>query len=344
MHGVQSMNLNIQIFMNTANSSYERDLLRDMHRGINQKLNPNNLPYLEWIESTNNDLSFNYIDKYKMPKDVDLAVMLGSWKPQRIKDWNNPGHNLHHYIRTLIARESRNFLCIETPLLNRQISNDHEYYRVGLNGFLANDGIFIEPRKYPKDRLDELGIEFPGWKTKGDKIIIALQLPGDASMRNQDVNDWCLACVQQIRKLSNRPIDIRTHPGLGEKSWSYVTDLFRQLQKLNLQDVKLVDGSVVNLQDHFQDAYCLIGYTSGVCIDAVVNGIPVIAHDEGNFTYDICEKYIDNIENIYDSLPSVEATQQHLQNLAYHQWSREEMQTGQVWEHFAKILEKNLVK
>ena len=336
------MDFNIKVFMNTANSADEREILRDMHKGIETCINPNSIPYETWKEFNKGNLAFDYLDRYAIPKKTDLAIMFGSWKLSRVRDKNSTRDPIHHLVRLAIARECDNFLCIETPLLNRTISDSHQYYRVGLNGFLQGEGTFIKNIDYPNDRLNELGIKFNNWQSRGENIIIPLQLPGDASLRHQDINDWCMFAIENIRMHSDRPIDLRIHPALGEKSWEAVTGLYRKILQSTFENVNFVNGQTVSLQEHFDNAYCVVSYTSGTSIDAMVAGIPVIPWDEGNFAYPICDAHVENIENVIEKMPSEEVTQQYLQNLAYHQWTIDEMKSGIVWQHFEDIITESI--
>jgi hypothetical protein len=324
--------------MNTAGHNHEREILRMMHEGIKERLEPKERrEFKEW-KRINKEMGlgagveYSYDEKYT---SCDVAVMFGSWKPER--------SNIHHIVRCSIAEESPAFICIETPLLGRRVFEENKYQRVGVNGFLNRAALFGEERDYPDDRLKQLGINYQGWKrNKGDKIVIALQIAGDASLRNNDINEWCRDTVKTLRTYTDRPIEIRTHPGVSAKGWGNHEELFKEFLFGNYKNISFVNGRDVPWEDQILNAYCIVAYTSGLSIDAVVNGVPVIACDEGNFAWNVGEKKLSNIENL--KLVSDADVHQWLKNLAYCQWTPKEMGSGQCWEHLKSSINMILSK
>jgi len=327
----------VKVFMNSAGHNHERDILRMMHDGITNMLVPTDKKQLRNWKQINKSLGrgsgveYDYSEKYSK---CDVAVMLGSWKPGR--------SNIHHIVRTSIVENSKSFICIETPLLGRQVFKPNKHQRVGINGFLNRDAIFGEEINYPNDRLIDLGINYKGWKmNNGSKIVIAMQLAGDASLRHNDINQWCWDTVHTLRGYTDRPIEIRTHPGVSEKGWGNHEELFKKFAfNATIKDVTFVNGREVPWESQIKNAYCVVAYTSGLSIDAVVNGIPVIACDEGNFAWNVAERKLANIESL--RLEKEDNVQQWLQNLAYCQWTPEEMESGKCWSHLNSSLDKVL--
>lgn len=322
--------------MNTAGHNVEREILRCMHDGIKKSIQPEDeKKFKEW-KKINKDLGLGagveycYDEKYST---CDVAVMFGSWKTDR--------SNIHHVVRSDIANLAKCFICIETPLLGRKVFQSNKHQRVGVNGFLNKDALFGDEKDYPGDRLKELDIDYKGWKeNNGEKIVIALQLAGDASLRHNDINEWCKDTVKRLRYYTDRPIEIRTHPGISSKGWSNYEELFRDFCFNNYKNISFVNGREIPWEKQILDAYCVVTYTSGLAIDAVVNGIPVIACDEGNFAWSIAERKLENIENL--NLAPNSVVHQWLRNLSYCQWTPQEMESGRCWEHIRKSVNKVL--
>jgi len=65
-----------------------------------------------------------------------------------------------------------------------------------------------------------------------------------------------------------------------------------------IKNISFVNGREVPWEKQILDAYCVITYTSGLAIDAIVRGIPVIACDEGNFAWNVAERKLRNIESL----------------------------------------------
>jgi len=330
--------MQVKVFMSSAGHNSEREVLRCMHDGIHTVMNPEELSKEERKLQKNLDkelgikrgVSYEYDEEYR---PCDVAVFLGSWKPERTRTW--------HQTRTSIKKHSDCFVVIETPLLGRQMFQKNVHYRVGVNGFLNRDALWGNNVDRPSDRFDQLGLSYTGWRVKtelGDKIVIALQLAGDASLRNCDINEWCIDTVKTLREYTDRPIQIRTHPGVSEKGMGNHEDLFKQFAFANFENVTFINGKEVPWKDNLEDAYCVVTYSSGLAIDAVLNGFPVIACDEGNFAWNVAETKLKNIENL--NLSSEEEVQQWLYNLAYCQWTTDEMESGECWQHLQPAIEQ----
>jgi len=334
--------MNVQIYMNSAGHNREREVLRCMHDGIMSVEVPDDKDKADLLKSMAKELGrkrkveYCYETTYQK---ADVSVFLGSWKPDRARSW--------HETRTDLARNSKSFVCIETPLLGRKMFQKDSYHRVGINGFLNRAAYWGEDKDYADDRLKKLGYEYKGWKKPnelGDTIVVALQLAGDASLRGNDINEWCLDTITELRKHTDRPIEIRTHPGVSEKGMSNHDDLMKHFifkYSTSIKDVTFVNGKDIAWENQLKDAFAVIAYSSGLSIDAVANGVPVIACDEGNFAWQVAEKRIENINDM--KLASEQQVYQWLANLAYMQWSPEEMLSGECWQHLKPTIERVLL-
>lgn len=323
----------VKVFMNSAGHNHEREILRKMHDGIEQRLIPKDIKRLKNLKNVNKEkgrgtgIEYCYEEKYSK---CDLAVIFGSWKPERT--------NIHHVIRSDVVENAKSFICIETPLLGRQVFQPNQYQRVGINGFLNKAATWGPDIEYPDDRLKMLNIHYSGWKRHlGNKIVIAMQLAGDASLRHNDINQWTLDSVKTLRKYTDRPIEIRTHPGVSAKGWSNHDEMLRSFLFSNIKNVTFVNGREIPWEEQILDAYCVVTYTSGLAIDAVVNGIPVIACDQGNFAWNVAETRLENVESL--SLATENEVYSWLKTLSYCQWTPEEMQSGICWDHLKDSVE-----
>lgn len=332
--------MNIEVFMLTGQNNGEKDILRAYHRGIQNYFFqkhfdtiPNESEYTKFtkkLKEKNISVSLNYNEN--CGDDIDVAVIFGSAKARE---------NLHHRVRNDVITNAKNYIVIETPLLNRKIvkQSNHEYYRIGLNGFLNGEGNF-NAENSNADRLREFNIDLQDWKTNGNEILILLQLPGDASLRNSDHGEWLLDTVDQIRAQTDTTINIRFHPAMSEKGHE---NFFSDIGKIvfrNHANIKWSDGKQSTLQEDFENASVCVTYSSGSAIDAVIAGVPTIAVDEGNFAYPICSKTIDDINSPY--LSTLDERTQWLQELSYCQWSRAEMANGIAFKHIYPVIEEKV--
>ena len=254
----------------------------------------------------------------------DVAIFFGSWK-DRNSTWHKTKNN--------IVSNNKPFICIETPLIGRGPVSDileDDWYRIGVNGFLADTGNFNNVDR-PSDRWEmiskQLKVNFKAWKKEGEYIVVALQLPGDASLRGTPIDKWAADVVAELRKHTNMHIVVRT-PQLPREYDAY------QIKRItDVGGVSIQQGTKDNLIPTLDRAYATVTFSSGFGIDSVINGVPTIAMDPGSFAYELGNNKIENINNL--KYPD---RQQWLNNLAYAQWSGEEIKEGLPWKHLKGIV------
>jgi hypothetical protein len=330
--------MNIKIFMLSAANDAERDILKDFGAGVQTWLNTvstDNQPYLDAVRlgrwerlgRFKHCLEYEYAEAYT---NCDVAVIFGSWKPREKGT---------HQVRTSVANLSNTFLCIETPLINRYTDQDNHAWRIGINGYLNRDAHWPELTAAEADRkLEEMGVSWQGWTNNPDgHIVLALQLPGDASLRGSDVNDWALRCVDKIRLVSDRPIVIRNHPLCSQRAFADHEELGRRLLLRGHNHLRFSDGQLVPWSQDLRDAYCTVTYTSGLAIDSILAGVPTVACDPGNFAWGISENDPANIEKL--ALPNDDIMQHWLRHLSACQWSEKEMRDGTAWQCLLSALD-----
>ncbi len=263
----------------------------------------------------------NHIDT----NDVeDVAVIFGSWK-----DRDAP----HHNIKRLVVERDIPFIVFETPIVGRQEVTDYfhdDWYRVGINGFLADDGLFQNHFSKDDSRWKkvqkELGVVKEPWRIRHleQPIIVALQLPGDASLRGTDISKWAVKTCLQIREHTERKIILR------------FPQLNRQFDLRGILDISNIEGQAgtkENLIPTLKNAHCSVSYSSGLAVDSILAGCPVFVDSKASFAYDMAARDLSYIED-----PLMLGRDQWLYNLCNCQWSIEEIKDGTVWKHLKKLL------
>jgi len=331
--------MKVLVSITSGSNNTERNILRSFYDGIEKY-------YFQYFKCSDHktlkkvhdiDLRLSYDPEIEK---CDVAVQFGT-----VKERNNE----HHITRQSIRKNSKTVVYIETPLLGRKIvkKSDHEFYRVAVNGFLNNDGIFYQTDNLDRNRLQLLknsGLyikDFTGWKNHNDgAILLLLQLPGDASLRGQSHSEWFLETVDKIRKITDREIIVRFHPAMSEKGraefFSEIKDVFFK----NYKNIIWSDGIEYPLEKDFERSGICVSYTSGSCIDAVLFGLPVIAMDEGNLAYSISSRRVEDISN--PKLASTTEIQEWVLLLANSQWNEQEMLNGTVWSKIYPIVLEQL--
>lgn len=313
--------MNVKIFLNSAGHYQHQTMLTKFLDGVQ-------VNGLDTVE-------FSLGDEYS---SCDVAIMFGSWKDRE---------KGHHLVRSSIAQRADCFVVIETPLLNRSVTSENTQWRVGVNGFLNNQGLFVKKENVgnmPTTRYNKLNSAgWQGWKDNPDgHIVLLLQLAGDASLRRTNIYEWAMFALTELRKQTDRKILIRPHPLSNAKPGDEFFEFYYNVNKQKISNVEFVDSKTVTLKENLKDAYCSIAFSSGSSIDSIVEGIPVIACDPGNFAWSVSSKYPNEVNRLLKFEP--QRIRKWLDDLAWSQWSVTEMQNGTCWEHLRPICQGILDK
>lgn len=275
---------------------------------------------MRWFAEGVSDVC-NVVQWTSLPDDHKkyVPVIYGSVKKNRSA--------AHHKIKSQVFDHGRPFVMLETPLVHRRADTiDHGWLRVGINGFLWDDAEW----GFEHMDLSRNIVEPIEWRKNGAHILILMQNPGDASLRGADIFEWTENTVTELRKHTDRPIRIRPHP-LPNKQ-----NRLEQL-KQKLKDVTFVENKLPDklrpLKEDFKNCWCVVTYSSGSSVDAVMAGIPNIACDPGNMAWSISSKKLSMIEQPYTG-----DTKLWEQQISHCQFSVEELRNGTCWNHIRQSL------
>ena len=156
----------------------------------------------------------------------------------------------------------------------------------------------------PDDRWRALGLSIQPHRP-GRKILICP--PSDKAMMfwNLNLDQWLKDVVNQIKKVSDREIVIRTKPARRDR----VTG----------------DSLEVALT---RDVHCLVTFNSIAAIEALMLGKPVFTLGP-NAAAPLANRDLHNIDD--PSMPSVDEVRLLCKNLSYQQFSNNEMRDGTAW-------------
>jgi glycosyltransferase involved in cell wall biosynthesis len=255
--------------------------------------------------------------------------------------------------RDIQENHSGTFINIETPFLGRRVfqrsrlaawmykkvkivshhrfSDDYSYYRIGIDGFLADDADFNN-RSSPPDRWREmsrtLGLKLKPYRRHGRSIMVIGQVPGDLSLRGLDIVDWMYETALAAQQHSDRPIIVRPHPVT-------VPHMLKEIRRRfdGLAGITLDYPPRRPICDVLKDCWVLIAYSSGATIDALIEGVPCVAFSPANPAWPVSDHSLERIEH-----PTLFEREQWLCDLAYAQWSPGEMQAGLAWRHLRRAV------
>lgn len=186
---------------------------------------------------------------------------------------------------------------------------DHAYfdrghgksYRITRNSYEAGP-----IRQCSDDRFAGLGVSMRPWRKHGRDIIVCP--PTDYFMQAHGCPDWLEKTLETLRRVTDRPIVIRTKPAPGE--------------------------AAVPLPEALETAHALVTHSSNVAIEAACLGTPVFVSPSsaaapiGRF----------NVERI--ETPFYPDRRPWLAHLAYNQFSFDEIASGEAWRLLLELEER----
>jgi hypothetical protein len=142
-------------------------------------------------------------------------------------------------------------------------------------------------------------------------------------MQGLDVIKWLNSTIQEIRKYSQRPIVVRTHP--GDKK-------IKQILKVNYPNTRL--STSPNLIDDLRNAWATVVYNSSPSVASLIEGIPTFLTDprpEISQSYGVANTALSKIEN-----PDLPDRQAWIERLAMCHWNFDELKSGEAWQFFKR--------
>lgn len=226
-------------------------------------------------------------------EDPDIAVVFGVYKSKVPLSFPRG-----EVIRKQRQR-NKDVVVLETGYINRGDGENH-HYACGLNGL--NGRADFKNKNMPDDRLSLLNLKVSPWRASGKHVLLCGQVPWDASVEGTDHIQWLKDTYEALKLATWRPVVYRPHP---------------DIEKPAVPLEAVLDGS-----------WAVVTYNSNSAVDALIKGIPVFAFDEGSMAYSVSNKDLSLI-----SEPRLFDRVQWLSDLAYSQWTPDEMREGKTWAH-----------
>jgi hypothetical protein len=291
-------------------------------------------------------------------KECDVAVVWGLPKTKTGKSRLSQRKSLSR--QDIFERHQGRFVILEAPVLGRRVRpresrhwvmkalfpesapwtrfllpeasykpDPFDHYRVGLGGFPDQGGLALAP--FCGNRWESLsrrlGIpEVLPYRKEGRHIVVVGQVPGDASLRGEDINQWLMNTCAELRKLTERPIVARLHPLAQVDGRSGVYERLAQLS------VK-VDHPSHPFVDTMKGAWSVVTYSSGAAVDALLAGVPAVAVSPASYAWDVTDHELNRAVN-----PTLFERGPWLQKLAAAHWHHDEIMSGDIWKPIMSAL------
>lgn len=243
---------------------------------------------------------------------------------------------ISHFLKRTIVSSGVDFILNETSLLGRgkvvADGSNSQWYRIGLNGFLADQPSFIQ-KDFPSiGRFETISrkknVIVRPWCPGDAHILIALQVPNDASLRGINITKWAYDLVVSIRKRTEKRVLIRT---------PQITRQFDEFYMRKIGDISNVSfqaGTYENLSSTLASSFFTCTYSSGLGIDSVLQGIPVVVFSQGSFAFELSTSLHDAIEGKY-FMPDRSSW---LEKMAWREFSVDDICGGLAWSVVSKLL------
>lgn len=192
-----------------------------------------------------------------------------------------------------------------------------EYWRVSYNAHNPTRTTLMSVN-HPSDRFDRLGFDVKPWRTGGDHILFA----GSSAkyqnfQRMRDPTSYAVRVIQALRKHTDRPIIYRPKP-----SWRDAVEI----------PGTIYSGPKQPLQSVFDNCHAVVTHGSNTSFEAALNGIPSVVLGDAVMRSisitDLCD-----VES-----PLIRDRSQVFYNLAYHQWTLSEFESGEAFETIGEWL------
>jgi len=276
--------------------------------------------------------------------DADAYVQINIRHTNHIKEpFREPFYDF-------IEQSGKPSIVFESQVFRQNLVDDFykNHYRFSWNSFLWNESNF-GPMGNPPDRWlklkKERNIQIRPWKNKrGDYILVILQHVIDTSLVRMiehygSYYNWFHDCLTQIRRYTDLPIVVRPHPKHGmykEFFDAYLIpeafDLFPNVYWSSNQGSEGLNGGKF-LEKDLHDAHAVVGWTSNALTEAACYGIPVYPMSAGAMVTPVCPHPFSEINKVKD-WPD---RQQWLNDLAYCQWTYDEIKDGTAWNHIKNV-------
>lgn len=193
-------------------------------------------------------------------------------------------------------------------------------WRLSANG-ITRSAIFPRIEKLDQGRPKKLGLELKPWHD-GKYVLICGQHEKSQQWANMPgMDDYYKQTVLEIRKHTDRPIVIRSHPRYRENMFFKIDSEFYRSHGVEWNAPKQIRNTYdsFDLETMLPHCHCVISHSSNSGLSAILAGTPAIVSKE-SLAYDMATDDISQIEN----LPKPDRTQ-WLIELSHKEWLEGEL-------------------
>jgi hypothetical protein len=209
---------------------------------------------------------------------------------------------------------SKDTIVLEVGGIQRNVT-----WKVAIGG-INREAYFGENGNGP-GRAGELGLKLKSWHEidtdRSGSIIICCQNRHSWAWRSQpSTSEWLNGAIASIRKRTDRPVVIRPHPR------DPLSGTWSKLSNVTVQRPVMIRGTYDDFDYNPLEAWAVVNWSSNPATEAVMNGIPVFTGPD-SLAWDVANHSLETID-----APATPDRTQWLNDLAYTEWTVEEIQKG----------------
>lgn len=239
-----------------------------------------------------------YKPKYCEPHLFDMAMTDGVREPMctMVEEYNAEGLPV---------------IVTDMGFLNRYSG----YQQVGLDGLN-----WVPPEPCGPERFDKLGIDLKPRQAEKETVLICGQKPYDGQhhMGPEELRSLYESWAEQIAFHTNKRIIFRTHPRCPDMK---INGAYNQPP---------TDTKNGGLDSALRYAHAVVAYNSTACTDALIAGVPFFCMPSTQAFKLSNGLDFSKIDEPY--FPSDSDRREHLNRVAFAQWTAQEMQKGEAAE------------
>lgn len=212
---------------------------------------------------------------------------------------------------------NRDFYYIDTGYVGNFPSPGNPSGKKVWHRVVKNENQHSTIRDVPSDRWDNLvkqdpRLEWNGWKNYDKKILLVMPNPKACKYYNLDYDTWVAETTEQIRTYSNLPIEVRVKGARSERNKGYtIYDAF--------------DSGV----------YATVAMNSIAALESVLYGIPAFVSVPCAAS-PLASSDLSQLNNPFK--PDEELIKKQCQNIAYGQFTMDEILNGTAWKLSNEII------
>jgi len=149
------------------------------------------------------------------------------------------------------------------------------------------------------------------WNPVGNYSLLVGQVDGDASLHGMPFQPWAVRMAHRAEKEFGLPVKFRPHPVALEFGQNYPVGC-----------AETIRGA---LADAIAGAAVVITFNSNTAVEATLAGKPCITFDQGSMAWPVSSHGW--------SIPLEPNRQTWANDLAWKQWTMEEIRNGSAWEY-----------